>query len=64
MSDFAVCIGCGDIPTNDLTEDSARHDSIETVESIQEKNDKGYIKDSCGRWYDPTNYFDSYYADW
>ena len=34
-----------------------------TEEEIQEKIAKGYIKDSAGQWYDPTNYIDCYYAD-
>jgi len=64
MSDFDICIGCGDIPTNELSEECSHMVCQETVEEIQEKIDKGFIKDSCGQWYGPTNYIDSYYADW
>lgn len=64
MSDFNVSIGCGDIPTNELSEESSNMAYEETAEEIQEKLDKGFIKDSCGHWYDPTSYLGSYYADW
>lgn len=64
MSDFDVCIGCGDIPTNDLSEECSSIGYVETEEEIQKKIKKGLIMDSCGHWYDPTNYIDCYYADW
>lgn len=64
MSDFDICIGCGDIPTNELSEECSHMVCQETAEEIQEKIDKGFIKDSCGQWYDPTSYLGSYYADW
>lgn len=64
MSDFSVCIGCGDIPTNDLTEERSMPRFEESAEAIQEKIDKGYIQDSCGHWYDPNSYIGQYYADW
>lgn len=64
MSDFSICMGCGDIPTNDLSEGSSSVGYEETEEEIQEMLTKGFIKDSAGQWYDPTNYIDSYYADW
>ena len=65
MSDFNVSMGCGDIPTNELSEKCSHKPYYEeTPEEIQEKLDKGLIKDSCGQWYDPTSYVDSYYADW
>lgn len=64
MSDFNVSMGCGDIPTNELSDGCSHIAYEETAEDIQEKFDKGLIKDSCGHWYDPTNYIDSYYVDW
>ena len=64
MSDFDVSMGCGDIPTNDVSDVSSIDYIEETEEEIQEKLARGLIKDSCNRWYDPTNYIDSYYADW
>ena len=64
MSDFSVSMGCGDYPTNDLSEDCSSVGYDETEEEIQEMFAKGFIKDSAGQWYDPTNYIDSYYADW
>jgi hypothetical protein len=64
MSDFNVSMGCGDIPTNDLNNDCISTVVEETAEEIQEKIDKGFVKDSCGQWYDPTSYIDSYYTDW
>jgi hypothetical protein len=64
MSDFSVSMGCGDYPTNDLSEDRPSVGYEETEEEIQEMLAKGFIKDSTGSWYDPTNYIDCYYADW
>ena len=64
MSDFDVSMGCGDIPTNELSEGGPCKPYKETKEEIQEKLKRGLIKDSCGHWYDPTNYIDCYYADW
>jgi hypothetical protein len=64
MSDFSVSMGCGDYPTNDLSEDRPSVGYEETEEEIQEMLAKGFIKDSCNQWYDPTNYIDCYYADW
>lgn len=64
MTDFDVCIGCGDIPTNDFAEECLVSVFENSVETMQEMIDKGYIQDSCGHWYDPRNYIDSYYADW
>ena len=64
MSDFDICIGCGDIPTSELSEECSHMVYKETAEEIQEKLDKCFIKDSCGHWYDPTSYLGSYYADW
>ena len=64
MSDFSVSMGCGDYPTNELSESRPSRGYRETKEEIQEKLAKGLIKDSAGQWYDPTNYIDCYYADW
>ncbi len=64
MHDFHTCIGCGDIPTNDVAEECNVPIFKDSAEDIQEKIDKGYIQDSCGHWYDPTNYIDCLYADW
>jgi hypothetical protein len=64
MNDFRVCAGTGDIPTNELSEGSLSVGYIETEEEVQEKLARGLIKDSCNHWYDPTDYIDSYYADW
>ena len=64
MSDFRVCAGTGDIPTNELSEGHSFVGYEETEEEIQEKLDRGLIKDSCNHWYDPTDYIDSYYANW
>ena len=65
MSDFDICMGCGDVPTNDLSDESSNTPYYEeTAEEIQAKIDKGLIMDSTGRWYDPTDYLGSYYADW
>jgi hypothetical protein len=64
MSDFSVSMGCGDYPTNELSENRPSRGHRETKEEIQEKLAKGLIKDSAGQWYDPTNYIDCYYADW
>jgi len=63
MKDFDVCMGCGDVPTNDL-EDCVISIFGSTVETIQEMIDKGYTQDSCGHWYNPSDYIDSYYANW
>jgi hypothetical protein len=57
-------MGCGDYPTNDLSEDRPSVGYEETEEEIQEMLAKGFIKDSCNQWYDPINYIDCYYADW
>ena len=64
MSDFSVSMGCGDYPTNELSENHSSVGYEETEEEIQEKLASGLIKDSCNHWYDPTNYIDCYYADW
>ena len=37
MSDFDICIGCGDIPTNELSEECSHMVYKETAEEIQEK---------------------------
>jgi hypothetical protein len=63
MSDFDVCIGCGDIPTNELGGDTT-FESIYSNEDIQEMIDKGYMQDSTGSWFDPTNAVDCYFIDW
>ena len=64
MSDFSVSMGCGDYPTNDLSESRSSGGYAETEEEVREHLRRGFIKDSCGHWYDPTNYIDCYYADW
>jgi hypothetical protein len=64
MTDFSASLGCGDYPTNELDDTQTNVGYTETEEEIQEKIAKGYIKDSAGQWYDPTNYIDCYYADW
>jgi hypothetical protein len=64
MRDYDICLGCGDIPTNELDDTQTHIGHMETEEEIQEYMTKGYIKDSTGHWYDPTNYIDCYYADW
>ena len=64
MTDFNVSLGCGDIPTNELNDSKLGVGYEETEEEIQEYIAKGYIKDSTGHWYNPTNYIDCYYADW
>ena len=64
MSDFDVSYCCGDIPTNDLSNDCISTVVEETDEEIQERIRKGFVKDSCNNWYDPTNPIDCHYADW
>lgn len=64
MSDFGICMGCGDIPTNELSEECAVRSFKESEEHVQEMKSKGYAKDSTNHWYDSTNYIDQYYADW
>ena len=63
MTDFSVSLGCGDYPTNELDDTQTNVGYTETEEEIQEKIAKGYIKDSAGQSYDPTNYINCYYAD-
>ena len=61
MTDFDICAGTGDYPTNELSSESKNH---KRLKSNNKPPKKGYIMDSTGSWYDPTNYIDCYYADW
>ena len=63
MKDFDICMGTGDYPTNEL--DNPNYESHkETQEEVQKYLDKGYVKDSTGRWYNQKDYIDTLYADW
>lgn len=62
MKDFDVCIGTGDIPTPDYSDEHIN--CVEYWIDEDKMKAKGFIKDSTGKWYDPNNYIDAYYADW
>ena len=61
MSDFHISMGTGDYPTNELGSESMSH---KRTRANRKPPKEGYIMDSIGHWYDPTNYIDCYYADW
>ena len=66
ITEYYVSCGCGDYPTNELSSETS-YKNVRTKEDEKREEEmkaKGYIKDSTGRWYDPKNYIDSYYADW
>ena len=65
MNDYNICLGTGDIPTPELgdciaSQAQTSHDE----EKEREYLNKGYIKDSTNRWYNPKDYIDCLYADW
>lgn len=66
MTDFEICMGTSDVPTPLEVNhgDVPSHTNLYSQEEIQEKIANGFIQDSNGRWYDPTNYIDSLYANW
>ena len=59
MTDFDVCIGTGDFPTGAYVTDEPV-----AVPYDPEPPGEGFIMDSTGKWIDPTDYIDTYYADW
>lgn len=61
MTDLEICMGTGDVPTPLFEVNQQSHTNLY---SQKEKIANGYIQDSNGRWYDPTNYIDCLYADW
>ena len=63
MTDYDVCLGTGDVPTP-LDDDTSSYGFEYTTEEIRAMEEKGYVMDSTGWWYDPNNYVDSLFADW
>ena len=47
MSDYSVSMGCGDYPTNDLSESHSSGGYAETEEEVREHLRRGFIKDFC-----------------
>lgn len=66
MNDFSICLGTGDIPTPDDMDDYStnQEQTSQNKEREREYLNKGYIKDSTNRWYNPKDTIDCYFADW
>lgn len=65
MNDFNVCLGTGDIPTPDMDDyNTNQEQTSQNKNKEKEYLNKGYIKDSTNKWYNPKNYIDCLYADW
>ena len=63
MTDYDVCLGTGDVPTP-MDNDTPCAGFTYTPEEIKTMEEKGYVRDTNGHWYDPTNYIDCLFADW